>query len=239
MNYLQLCQKVARESGTISGTAPSAVTNQTGRLLKIVNYVNDAWLAIQNHRNAWQWMRAEFSDKVTIAGTARYTATGWDLTRFRAWVIDNPATGYQPLSLYKQSEGVSSEGPINFISWQLWRGRYGRGSPATDSTYRNQPSEYSVSPALELCLGPIPDAVYVVRGEYRKSAQTLSANDDTPEMPADFHDLIVQYALELLAGHDEAPAAFANSKAAKSVIYANLEREQLPPIDAWAGGPLA
>lgn len=43
MDYLTLCQKVARESGVVAGVQPATVTSQTGRLLKIVSWVNDAW----------------------------------------------------------------------------------------------------------------------------------------------------------------------------------------------------
>lgn len=232
MNFLELAQKVASKSGTISGIAPTTVVGQTGRLGKIVAIVNDAWQQIQNHRNAWKWMRAEFSGKETIADTARYTASAWALTRFRAWIIDD-AKGYQPVSLYLQSAGVATEAPIRFIPWEQWRAQYGRGSHDA-----NQPGEYTVSPANELCLGPTPNAVYIVAGEYRKSNQTLSANDDIPEMPADFHDLIWQYALEILAGDDEAPTAFANARTARGPMVYALERDQLPEVVIGCG-PLA
>ena len=39
-NFLALCQKTARESGTIEGVLPSTVVGQSGRLLKVVNWVN-------------------------------------------------------------------------------------------------------------------------------------------------------------------------------------------------------
>lgn len=226
MNYLQICQKTARDSGTISGTAPSSVTSQSGRLLKVVNFVNDAWQDIQNARNAWLWLRAEFS-KDTIAGTARYTATAWGLARFADWIVDHRVSGRYPTSIYLKATGVADEGAISLIGWDDWKAKYGRGSQTN-----GRPTQYAVSPAMELCLGSVPDAVYVVNGEYRKGNQTLSANADTPEMPDRFHELIVRRALELLAGHDERPIAFADSKVKASEMYFALERDQLPGIAA-------
>ena len=56
MNFLALCQKVVRDSGTISGDRPVTVTNQTGRLGKIIHFVLEAWQEIQNDRPDCQWM---------------------------------------------------------------------------------------------------------------------------------------------------------------------------------------
>lgn len=222
MTYLEIVQKMARESGVISGALPTTVVSQTGDLLKLVKFADDAWQAIQNHRNAWKWLRTEFA-KPTIVGTARYTATAWSLDRFADWRVDNPATGEYPTSIYVTATGVSDENEIVFIPWELWKSRYARGTQTN-----NRPNEYSISPAMEFCLGPIPDLVYTVNGEYRKGNQSLSANTDTPEMPARFHDVIVQYGLELFQGHDEAPLAYANAKSRHLMLAHNLERDQLP-----------
>lgn len=230
MNFLEICKKVASDSGTISGVAPTTVVGQTGRLLKIVSYTNDAWQDIQNARNAWKWMQAEFL-KPTIANTARYTATAWSITSFADWIIDKPPVF--PTSLYLTATGVTDEGPIRFAAWDVWKSMYGRGYHAP-----GRPSQYSVSPALEFCLGPTPSDVFSVRGEYRTGNSVLALNADTPEMPVRFHELIVRRANELLAGHDEAATAFANSKVQKEHLWWALERDQLP-VPTIGSAPLA
>lgn len=232
MNNLQLCQKVARESGTISGVSPSAVTNQVGRLLKVVNWVNDAWLWVQNEHTSWRWMRKEFTQDLSIS-TGRYTPAAMNITDFSHWITDDLCRGYLPVSLYLTATGVSDEGAIRQIDYGLWRHRFGRGSQDNQ-----RPVSYAISPLNEFCPGPIPDAVYTVNGEYHKTAQTLSANTDTPELPTRFHDVIVWRALELLAEHDEAPLAIAASRLKRIALMGALERDQLEQVEI-ACGPLA
>lgn len=225
--FLQLCQDVARESGTISGTLPTTVVGQTGRLAKIVTWTSTAWKDIQNHRNAWLWMRKEFSG-VTIAETARYTPSAWDIDDLANWIVDADAT-----SLYLQSSGVSDEGPIRYIPWPAWKARYGRGAQIP-----NRPTEYTVTPSGEFALGSIPDAAYVVNGEYVMAPQILKNNADVPELPVRFHDIITYKALMLLAGHDEAPTTYADAMSNFNRLMTDLERDQLPQW-SMGGGPLA
>lgn len=230
MNYLELAQMVARESGTISGTLPSSVDSQTGRLLKIVNWVDIAWRHIQNKRNAWLWMRDDFDapNAVTSAGTKRYTAASWNLDRWAEWITDDDT-----VTLYEQAEGVSDEGLITYLPWNEYKTLYDRGEQTND-----RPVHFSVSPAGEFCLGPIPDDTYVVRGQYRKSPQKLKDNDDTPEMPERFHELIAWYALILLAEHDEGQFHTAIAQRRYRDLMSELERDQLPRVHI-AAGPLA
>lgn len=194
MNYLQLCQDVVRESGTISGDAtPTTTVGQSGRLLKVVNWVTKAWQEIQNLHDDWLWMRQEFTGALT-ANTGRYTAASFNLTRWSRWITDAHS-----VTIYQTSLGVSDETELRLIPWQTWRMRYGRGTQVT-----NRPTEYAISPQGEFCVGALPDAAYTVRGEYQQSAQTLAANADIPELPdTSLHTVIVWKTLLLLAQFDE------------------------------------
>lgn len=226
MNYLDLCKSLAKESGTMSGQAiPAAVTGRTGREFKIVTWIKDAYVSIQNRHPNWKWLRGEFTGSLT-AGTARYTAASLNVERYKKWITEADS-----LTIYKTSLGVSDEGAIPRISWQLWRLRYGRGTQN-----QNRPIEYAVSPTGELCFGPVPDAGYTVKGELQKSAQVLAANDDTPEMPEDFHMLIVWEALLTLDEHDEANIAKAQRR--RQDLEIALELDQLPEVTDDSG-PLA
>ena len=216
--YLEICKKVARESGTVSGVLPSAVTGQSGRLLKIVNWVADAWAEIQNDQSTWLWMRKEFSDQVTVENTFKYTASDWSLTNFSRWVTD-------PLSvtMYLSATGVADEGELNFLRWDEWRVKYGRGTQ--DS---NRPIEFTITPAEEFGVGPKPDAVYKISGEYYQGNEVLAANGDVPDLPARFHDVITWKALMKLAGSDEGPQQLQHFEALYNPLRFALERDQLP-----------
>jgi hypothetical protein len=227
MNFLELVQMAARESGTISGTAPAAVTGQSGRLLKFVSWTAQGWTDIQNARSSWRWMRAEFESPLT-AGAPRYTAASFSLARWAEW-IGEPDT----LTLYRQSEGVADEAALGWVDWPRYRATYERGAQTA-----NRPVDAAISPAGELCFGPRPDATYIVRGEYRKSPQTLTAGSDTPEMPARFHALIAWKALLLMAEHDEAPLHIGMAIRRHRELMSDLERDQMPRIHVSAE-PLA
>jgi hypothetical protein len=237
MNFLQLAQRVAQESGTVDGSAQlSSVVGQIGRLKSIVDWTADAWVQIQSERNAWRWMRREFSGKQTTAGTARYTAASWAITDWGNWITDRDCTLYRPFSIYKQSAGLADEGEILEIAWEEWRSKYRRGVQN-----QNRPTEYAISPQGEVCFGPIPDATYVVRGEYRKAPQVLSANDDVPDLPAQFHMVIVWRAILLLVQHDEAdPGVQVSAKFQHDKLMSDLTRDQLLRHNLrLGGGPLA
>lgn len=225
MTFLELAQMVARESGTVSGVLPSSVASQAGRLAKIVHWTQTAWRQIQNRRSSWQWMRDEF-EGTTTAGSANYTAASFSISRWAEWITEDDT-----VTLYKQSEGVADEGPILFMPWTLYRRQYQRGEQQ-----QNRPIHYSISPAGEFCLGPVPDDTYVVRGEYRKAPQELTDNGDIPEMPARFHELIAWYGFLLLAEHDEGQLHIAVAMRRYRDLMGELERDQLPTIHIAAGG---
>lgn len=228
--FLQLAQKVAAESGTISGTQPTTCQNQVGRLLKIVNWVSDSWNEIQNRHASWRWMRVQLpATCLTVANTPRYTAAAWGITNLAEWIIEPHVT-----SLYNVSIGVADEGEITFMEYiDYWRG-YDRGLQTP-----NRPGFYTIDPQDQFCLGPIPDQIYQVRGMYRTTPQILSADTDVPACPARFHDSIVWLAVLRLCQHDEAgPVALAAAQLKYSDAISALERDQLPTWEAYTG-PLA
>ncbi len=233
--YLQLTQDTARESGTVSGTLPTSVAGQSGRLLKFVKWVATAYEEIQNMEDTWRWLRTEFTGEIT-SGTARYTDASFSLTRWAEWITDENVDGLEgesALSIYKTATGASDEGPIREIPWNVFTSMYVRGSH--DNV---RPVHYAVSPMGELCFGPTPDATYTVRGEYVKGPQTLAENTDTPEMPGRFHDVIYHYALVLMAEHDEAPLHIASNMRRFRQLMDALRRDQLPQLYD-ASGPIA
>src|SRR5271155_4174483 len=63
-NYLQLCQDLYREVGAAGGTPANAIpttVNTTGEILRLVNYIHDAELDIQNMWVDWKWLRKQLT----------------------------------------------------------------------------------------------------------------------------------------------------------------------------------
>ncbi|MCA0276249.1 MAG: hypothetical protein LCH86_09605 [Proteobacteria bacterium] len=230
MDFLELCQRVASESGTINGVLPTTVTGQTGRLAKVVRWTNDAWRQIQNANASWRWMQAEFYGP-TAAHQQRYAYSGFNdlvtssaITRFADWIY-SPDGVDSGISLYDPSVGANDEGPLQFRDWEWFYRTQLRGAQN-----EGKPSMFSVAPDGKLLLSWTPDKVYTIRGRYRKDVQTLAADGDIPEMPARFHDVIVDIALMLLGTHDEAPAQIPLWRMRQSEKFCNLERDQLPRL---------
>lgn len=234
--FLTLCGDLTDESGAI-GTAPSAVTGQTGRQKKCVNWIRRAWELIQNSSADWRWMQGEVSAVALTIDDMNYSATDLGISsRFGEWRGDRFVGGvwYRPWTIYDNSIGQSDESPLKQIPYEQWRQSYDRGSHDA-----NRPIEYAFAPDQSIRFGPKPDIAYRVRGEYRKSIQVLAADGDTPELPSRFHDIIVWRAIMLLAGHDESDPAFQQASAKYAELLLDLQRDQLPAITLVGSGPLA
>ncbi len=232
MTFLEICRQVAFLSGTApSLTTLSAVTAQTGRLAQVVNWTNVAWERIQTVRPDWQWMREEFTGSI-LTPTQRFAASDFSITRFSSWHFDPRPGEDSGFSLYLTATGVSDEQPIRFMAWDLFRRQFLRGTQTAD-----RPAWFTVDYDRKLVMGPAPSADYTVRGEYFKSPQTLSANSDLAELPAENHWLLVWDALILLAENDEAVVQDPAWRLRRDAEMAKLQFMQLPRVSS--GGPLA
>lgn len=224
MTYLQLCQKLASESGTITGTLPTAVTGQTGRLAKMVRWINDAYRQIQTAEPDWKWLESAFTGD-TIISQRNYTGSDFGVASRFAEFICSGETTEDRYSIYKSATGVSDETPILFVPWNVFYVEFMRGTQTND-----RPQYFTIHPSGELYLHPIPDAVYKVRGPYLKDVQELAADSDEPEMPSRFHDLIVELALLYLGTHDESPRQVPNWQLRAMNRYQQLRRSQMPQM---------
>lgn len=232
MNFLEICKKVASDSGTVAGVPNfTTIAGATGRVAQVIGWTSDAWVDIQNERNDWLWMRRVF-DKALLADTNTYTAAGLAIPRVSRWLQDR--LGYQTFSIYDPAIGRKDEGKISYITYDRWRDIYDSGVHD-----KSRPSHWSVSPTNELLFGPTPDKVYNVRGEYRLKPQVLTADADVPEMPEEYHRLIVGETLKIMSRSDEAFNALASMAPQYERLRNPLVREQTPDIDMWASGPAA
>ena len=236
MTFLELCQMTAQQSGTIQGVKPTTVVGQVDRLKQVVDFVREAYVDIQNAHRMWRWLNSRFVGQ-TVAGQREYAATSFTdertmtpITRFSQWGFkqDGADAG---LSSYLTSTGVAEEGPLRWFDVDNFYETQARGTQTP-----GKPHIYTVGLDGRLLFSPIPDNVYTIRGKYRKSPQLLMADDDVPEMPADFHLLIKDAALTYLEGYDEGPR-IPIYRLRMLPNFSMLEAMQLPKV-TW-GAPLA
>lgn len=234
MNFLDTVKRVRQEcDGT--GTGPSAVTNQTGESKRFVDWTVAAWNTIQGKHTNWRWMRSTFTLPLTTDdGTYAYTdatdtIAAAVISRFSRWIVGERDF---PWRIYKTSDGVSSERYLEYMPYNTFRRQFRMGTQNS-----GPPAYYSVDPQNNVLIGPKPDAAYVVSGDYQRSAQTLAANDDTPELPAQYHMLIVYEAMKLYARFESAPEVMAGAADEGGRLWRQLEINQRPQMDI--AGPMA
>lgn len=226
---LELTQAAARESGTVSGTQPLTTIGQTGRLGQFVGWVRDAYLAIQNIHPEWRFLRSSFSGS-TVAAQQAYTGANFSLTRFSEFIYK---AGEDEITIYLTSDGAATERALMPVLYQDFYRLYMRGANLTQTGY---PTTFTIDDQERLLLWPIPDAVYTVRGLYRKSPQTLAADAEEPEMPSRFHDAIKWRALIYAGIYDESPQIGLWQREYQRILM-QMENSQLPPVTF--SGPLA
>lgn len=239
MNFLAIVQRLRRESGsTASGSSgPTTVVSQSGIFASLVDWASDAWMAIQRRSDSWKWMRSRFT-LVTSSGDDEYAygdatdvGTSSAITRFQRW-IPMDEYGYSNLTMYPTAAGVASERYLSYLDWSAFRALFKRGPQSN-----NTPVYFTISPDNKILLGPKPDGSYTLQGEYQKSAQTLSADADTPEMPEDYHMLIVWEALKSYSTWAAAPEVWTRADEQGDPINTALHLNQSPAF--VSGGALA
>lgn len=234
--FLQLCALLATRSGAV-GAAPVSVIEQSGRQAKCVDWIMNAWTLIQNDLPSAFWLQGELSATALTINDMSYSASDLGVSsRFSAWKGDRHEEGriFRPWTIYDNSIGQADETALSEIPYSLWRQRYDRGTHDAQ-----RPTEYALAPDQSIRFGPKPDIAYRVRGEYRKTPQVLAADDDEPEMPSQYHEMIVWRAIMLIADHDESDPAFQKAAPKYAAMMMNLQRDQLPEINLRGGGRIA
>lgn len=200
MNYLQLVQRLHRESGR-STAAPTTVVGANERHARMFDWVADAWRDLQIERE-WRWMRNTL-DVALTAGQQTYTGTELGATRFRRWRLDDDT--YNPW-LYVDGS-INSLWPVQFVQLDEFRSVY---------VYRTwgdaTPIAWTFDESNRLLVAPSPALAYKLRIEYWKSPSELAADDDTPDMPEEFHLLLMWRALQEVAKFDAAPEVLARAE---------------------------
>lgn len=223
MTLLQLFQAFHREAKQ-PGSAPTTVVGATGRNADIVQWLIEAYNDIQRDVDGrWKWLRRAFYVD-TVADTQSYeygdctdTVAAAAIARFRSWDLDEEDPPY----IYLSSAGAVTERELAIYDWIDFRSQYVRGVQTSAA-----PGAISVDHTDKLYLGSPPDAVYRLSGYYWRGNQTLADDGDEPEMPDDFHMMIVYRAMVKYAYNIIAQEILARATADGTGLYDALVQNQ-------------
>lgn len=195
MNFLQLVQRLHRESGR-STTAPTSLATATVSQLRLFDAVNDAWLDIQCERGKdWQWMRQPLTATLA-AGVARYTGADLGAINFSHWRPE--ADDY-----WVRCSPVGSTNTWWDVQ-QMSLDRF-KANRYDVIVARTTPMAWTVDNDETLWLWGQPAQAYGIKIDAISAPVDLLAETDIPGMPKEFHLLLMWQALLSVAITDAAP----------------------------------
>lgn len=232
MTFLQLAQRLATESG-VSGML-STTAGQAGSLGRIVNWVGAAWNEIQTAHDDWDWMRASsiLGSGVSFApAAAQFNAplgTGggqvgvaadsfgkWDEATFRCYTTATFVSSGYPLD----------EIFMDCIDFDIWRDAYMLGAMRAVQT---RPYVIAIGPDQSLSLGPPPNGLYTITGDYWMAPSLLVNDADVPAgLPTRWHMLIVYKALLKYGLYEAAEDVVQRAQTEWDIMYRQLEARRL------------
>jgi hypothetical protein len=240
--FLSLCQtthRLLRAGNNLAGSQPTTVVGQTDQLLSdIVYFVNEAWQQVQSSQEAWLWMRKSatitlpintsttYNQQVSLA-TLRGVASDWRNAQVKNAAQYNYALIFDP----NQTPAPPTEMPSYYIPWLEFDGWWNR-LPRTQGV----PLRWTEDPQYNLWFDQPPlaapsGAAYQCKIIYRTINQQLTVDADTPNMMADFHDLIPYWAAWLYCqtrGSKEESTLSDSCANNMARILTNLKAKQLP-----------
>jgi hypothetical protein len=217
MNFLELCQDLAREAG-ISG-AIVAVERQNGEAGRVVNWIIKAYRYIQNKHVDWTFMRADVSFD-TNTSSAIYTAAAAGVAGFGEWCFVG-----DDWRAYNKAIGYADEQALSFMPYDDFKRVYGMGA---NRTIVGRPQIVTVRPDQSLQIWPLPDATYTIVGEQYRAPLTLAKAEDVPIFAAKFHDAIVQRALMFYGAFEGDAGVFASAQTEFQRLLAQMEGVYMP-----------
>lgn len=218
MTFLQLATRLRQECAG-SGTGPTAVTGQTGELKRIVDWIATADEDIQRRHNEWKFMVGSFTLN-TVADANSYAAADCvtPVTNLRDWKRET-------FRIYLLSAGVGNETDLAYMDYQSWYETYNTGAQTSQ-----RPLHFTVGNDTSIKLGPAPDAVYRISGEYGKSVTTLAANTDTPLYPSEYHMLAIYRGMMKYGRYTGAQEVYQDGRGEYNRMLAEMEITQLPEL---------
>ena len=234
MNFLTLAQTLQLECG-VSGTLSTTV-GQVGSLGRLVSWVNSAWNQVQTESDDWNWMRSSSllgagASFATVAGQASYPlgsgagTSGVVAANFGKWDRES-------FRCYTTSAGYINEIYLDEVPFDVWRNAYMYGAMRNVQT---RPVAVAIGPDESVCLGPPPNALYTITGDYFVAPTSMVADTDVPfGLPVQFHDIIIYRAMMMYGLYESAPEVFQRGQEDYNLNLKALEVLKLPRM-AFAG----
>lgn len=214
--FLQLASRLRQEVGG-SGTGPTTVVSQSGEYRRFVDWIATADEDVQRLHNEWRFMVGTFALD-TVAADNSYAASDCitPVTDLRDWKQET-------LKIYQTS--TADETKLHWMDYQDWYEIY-----ATASQSSARPCHWTVGNDQSIKLGPTPDAVYRITGEYQKSVTTMTVDASTPNYPAEYHLLAVYGAMMMYGRYSGANEVYADGSNRYKKMLSEMRRTQLPRL---------
>lgn len=227
-NFLDLVRRLSIEIGD-PGDGPTTLSGATGQTRRLMMWINQAWIEINEAYPDWDWNRVTPGVSfVTVAAQTIYTPTQagvpggevghWDKDTFRTYLT----TGGTDVELHMQ-----------WVPYDEWRDVYNFGSMRTAQV---QPMIFSILPNLSLAL-QCPLVGYTVTGDYFTLPSGMSADADIPALPLRYFMTIVYKAMTYYGSFESAPEVYAAGEEGYNRMMTRMTSLRMPEITA--GGALA
>lgn len=210
MTYLELCRNYVQELGIAGGTGPAAVTGQTGELANVIRWIRDAGIYIDNLWMDWSYLWREYDVSVTTSAVpmpalpANAPVKTWD--RGSMWM----------------SYGTAAARRLTYVPWDEWRVMLAGGITS------GIPSEFTEKPNRSLVLNHVPPSPLPFHAEYWRQPRALEANDDVPDLPEQWHRIIICRAAIMYGNREAAGEIISGMEAEYADTLEKLQSDQIP-----------
>jgi hypothetical protein len=209
MTFLELCQTLRREVGA-AGTGPANVEGQTGEYARLVEWIRNSWIRIQETHERWRFAWAEGSVEIEPA--------------FREYELSSDVALIDSDAIYR------GDTKLTVVDWHQFREDFREPSGADIR-------RVSFSPDGLLRLEAFPKQSELITFEYWREPQRLVANTDVPRCPAPYHLAIVYAAMVQYGLYENAQEVVQQARLNYSGVYQQMVNRELPTITLQ--GPLA
>jgi len=163
-------------------------------------------------------------DCFMIGGRAR-----WDFSEFAPDLDD---LDYNSVYLgYVDSTPAEYMDGLDFVEWNLWNNYY-----EADVGNLSKPAQITETPDRLTDLYPSPEKPYRIYFNYDRGPQELVLAGDVPDMPEEFHTMIMWGAVLHYAEYDQNNALAARAARQYRKYKIRLENKCLPKL-GWAPSP--
>lgn len=218
MNYLQLAQRLHRETGR-STAAPTGAASATVAQQRLFDWIADAWreLQLEGRWRDWKWMRDPLVTTLT-ANQQRYSGAELGSANFSRW---RPEGGDYYVRCSPAVADSIAWWPVHFHSLDEFKAL--RWDVIQNFS---TPVGWTVDNDQTLLIWPIPAQNYGIRIDAIKAPTVLAADDDVPGMPEEYHLLLVWKALIDGAIQDAAPEVVQRAQMHHDVLKRQLLLDQ-------------